>query len=502
MSFKTAVSIIISIFFLSCLSPAFSASQESVPDTSASERRLSVEELKEDFRLLRTSLEEAHAGLYYYSTKKVMDTRFDQTLKELDHPMPEPEFYKHLALLIAAVNDGHTRLRFSAEYDNYLSRRPILLPFNLCFLREKTYIFRNYSSDPDFPLGSEVVSINGTPMADIIARLLPLIPSDGRIQTSKLRYLEGTENFGRIYTLIFGETGEFEIGYQPADSGSLSKIKVDGITAEVLNERFRERYPEAARTKPPIELAYRGDTAILTIRTFSESGYRSAGMAYPTFLKETFREFSEKAVENLIIDLRENGGGTDMFGKLLVSYLLDKTYMYYNFLEVARNAFSFLEHTNEPNLDTNLKNRLRPNDKGTYDLRFHPNLGEQKPLSPTFTGRVFIMISGRSFSGTGECTSILHHHKRAVFVGEECGAGYYGNTSGVMPLLTLPNSGLRIRIPMVRYHMAVSGYEPRDRGIIPEFPFVPDIADLVAGRDPELEFTLDLISKRYPKECP
>lgn len=462
---KTVLNLVIILLVFMNPRAAFSAPTEIGQDVSASERRLSVQELKEDFRLLRTALEEAHAGLHYYSSKKEMDSRFDLALKELGRPMSEPEFYKHLALLIAAVNDGHTRLRYSADYDNYLGRRPILLPFNLRFLGDRAYVLRNFSSDPDFPLGGEMVAINGVAMADIITRLLPLISSDGRIRTSKLKYLEGSVNFGRMYALAFEETREFEIGYRPPAGGGLSKIKVNGITAAALNERFRDRYPEAARAKPPIELAYRGETAILTIRTFAEPGYRSAGMAYPTFLRKTFRELSDKAVENLIIDLRENGGGTDMFGKLLVSYLLDKPYMFYNSLEVVRNAFSFLEHTSEPNLDNNLKNRLRPNDKGTYDLRFHPNLGEQNPLSPVFKGRVYIMISGRSFSGTGECTSILHHHKRAAFVGEECGAGYYGNTSGIMPLLTLPNSGLRIRIPMVRYHMAVSGYEPRDRGI-------------------------------------
>jgi len=32
---------------------------------------------------------------------------------------------------------------------------------------------------------------------------------------------------------------------------------------------FFQRYPEVARDRPPIELEYREDVAILTIRTFS-----------------------------------------------------------------------------------------------------------------------------------------------------------------------------------------------------------------------------------------
>jgi len=126
---------------------------------------------------------------------------------------------------------------------------------------------------------------------------------------------------------------------------------------------------------------------------------------------------------------------------------------------------------------------------------YHPNLGEQKPMQPAFRGKVIVLISGRSFSGSGECTSILHFHRRAEFVGEECGAGYYGNTSGFMPQLTLPNTGLRIRLAMLRYHMAVSGYEPRDRGIIPDYPFTRTIGDLLEGRDTELEYALEQVKK-------
>jgi hypothetical protein len=46
---------------------------------------------------------------------------------------------------------------------------------------------------------------------------------------------------------------------------------------------------------------------------------------------------------------------------------------------------------------------------------------------------------------------------------------------------------------MLRYHMAVSGYTPRDRGILPDYPFSPSIQDLLEGRDTVLEYALELI---------
>jgi C-terminal processing protease CtpA/Prc len=243
-------------------------------------------------------------------------------------------------------------------------------------------------------------------------------------------------------------------------------------------------------------LEYRGDVAILTIRTFASGPYRTTQISFPYFLKKTFRELSEKNIPYLVIDLRDNGGGEDLWGRLLFSYLMDKPFMYYNFLEVNRTTFSFLDHTDAPDIAKMLTKRTKKNERGTYDILVHPNLGEQKPLKPTFQGKVYVLINGRSFSGSGETTSLMHYHKKAVFVGEECGAGYYGNTSGIMPTLTLPHTKLRIRIPMVRYHMAVSGYDYPDRGIIPEYPFSRSLEDHLKGEDTEMEYVLRLIAEQ------
>jgi hypothetical protein len=461
---------------------------------SVSEKKYSVEELQEDFSLLRTALEEGHAGLYFYSSPEDMDRLFDSMAEKLTKPMTEPEFHRFLAYVVARVNDGHTSIRSSATYQVYLNHQP-LLPFNLRFIQNKAYLFRNYSELPKLAMGGEVVSINGRTMPEILKEMLRYIPSDGHIESSKYRRLESTQYFGELYVLLYGVTTSFDIVYLPPEDPSLQKISVEGVRSGSIDRIFQKRYPQANLSRPPMELDYRDDVAILTIRTFSDGPFRSSGIAYPTELRKAFQEMDEKGIERLIVDLRGNGGGADLNGRLLVSYLLDKPFMYYTHLEVNRDSFSFVEFTDAPELGEDLKKRLRGNDKGTYDVRFHPNLGERKPMQPGFRGRVLVLIDGRSFSASGECTSILHFKRRAEFVGEECGSGYYGNTSGMMPQLTLPHTRLRLRLPMVRYHMAVSGYADRNRGIIPDYPFSPSISDLLEDRDTELEYALDLFRK-------
>jgi hypothetical protein len=55
------------------------------------------------------------------------------------------------------------------------------------------------------------------------------------------------------------------------------------------------------------------------------------------------------------------------------------------------------------------------------------------------------------------------------------GGGYYGNCSGSVPILTLPNSLLQIGIPLMKYSMAVKDYKYKDHGVIPDYNISPTI---------------------------
>jgi hypothetical protein len=487
--------VLIGIFLLIVpVSQSFSL-QENQEKASGPDKTFPIERIQEDFRIFRNALEEGHAGLYRYTPKEELDAHFASIGKELDRPLTEYDFYRLLAPLIAHIHDGHTRINLSATLEDSLASQPVLFPFNLRFIDKKAYLFRNYSENDKVVMGSELLSIGGHPVSEIIQRMLPFVPHDALIETAKYRRLESTSRFGTLLSILYGWVPFYTLTYRELGSQEEKTTTVASVKAVELDSILARRYPDVQTERPPIQLEYREDIAILTVRTFSSGSYRSAKIGYPTFLKSAFQELAEKDTQHLIIDLRDNGGGDDAYGKLLFQHLIDKPFQYYAHLRMNRSEYSFLEHTNVPPQQGNqLVARLKQNDEGTYDLQFHPNLGVQKPIPPIFKGKVYVLINGNSFSGTGECTSLMHHHQVATFIGEECGAGYYGNTSGFMPLLTLPHTKIRVRIPMLRYTMAVSGY-PEDRGIIPDYPVSATIEDLMKGKDTVMEFTLGLIKK-------
>jgi C-terminal processing protease CtpA/Prc len=93
----------------------------------------------------------------------------------------------------------------------------------------------------------------------------------------------------------------------------------------------------------------------------------------------------------------------------------------------------------------------------------------QQPRAPVFTGRLWILIDGGTFSTAAEFCSVARSLKRGTFIGEETGGTYEGNTSGTFAILTLPHTGIRAIVPLVRYRLAVTPPAHPGRGIIPDY---------------------------------
>jgi hypothetical protein len=469
------------------------AGQDKLPFDA--ERTYSAEALKEDIRVLWDVLEEGHGGFDRYTPASVLRKSFDEVMAGLTGPLTELDFYLRLLPLIAEIKDGHTNLTLSPEAAAFLDAQAVFFPFGLRFLNDKAYIFRNLSPDASFKEGPELLAINGTPMAKIVAELLPLLPSDAGIRTSRLRRLEYPASFGRLLALRYGRPESFRVRLRPFKGQGVEDITVPGATAGDIIRLLRERYPETAERRPTYELSFRGTTAVLTIRSFSDDPDKGR-TRYPEFLESAFRTLEEKNVRDLIIDLRGNGGGHDDYAKLLFAHVMDRPFLYYWALETKEDHYDLFRFTDETAKGREeLARQLKKNARGRFDVIGHPNSGLQQVREPRFTGRVAILIDGGSFSATGETTSLFHYYKKAVFFGEECGSGYYGNTSGFMVTATLPTTRIRVRIPLVLYTMAVDGY-PKDRGIVPDVPVTPTIEDLLAGRDTVMERALAFLERK------
>jgi hypothetical protein len=444
---------------------------------AAAIERVPPEKLREDFRILRGALEEGHPGIYRFTAKAELDQRFDQAERALDRPMNVYEFYRVVAPMVAALKCGHTGVRVNPDLDK---GKPVL-PLLVRVLDGKMYVLRDLSDPKGTLAGKEVRAINGMTADRIIRVMLAAMPGDGDVQTSRLR--RAGDNFAGNLIDLLGLESPYMVTYRDDKRGSEKSITVDGVDFKRLEQQ---------RPKDSATLTFFDDGKIADLK-INRFGGTANKVDLRRFFQDSFAAIANKKSTALVLDLRDNGGGADDLGKLLLSYLIDEPFQYYDDLVINALDFGFRKYSLQKRaLPADLLQR-QPN--GKYRMVKHPNWGLQQPSKPTFAGKVYILINGNSFSTTSEFLSHVHARKRATFIGEESGGGYYGNTSGPGALLVLPNTKLQAYVPLMGYYMAVRDDKPASHGVVPDHHVSYTIDELLAGKDKELELALDLARK-------
>ena len=456
------------------------------------------QQLKQDFRIARGALEEGHPGIYRYVTKEALDHQFDEAAKKLDHPMDVYGFWAILAPAVARIECGHTHLDLPESAMDALNKSAPLLPLQVKLIGQKVYVFRDYTSEHQALAGGEILSINGMPIEKIVAALSRVEPEDGEIPTSRLRHV-GRHFIVGLYVLL-GMRAPYTVTYREAREGPEKRVILPGLVPSRLMELSKARYPQddqPADHSADLRFVDDGKIAVMAIHWFIGFADREKKKPMSDFINESFALLQQKGTKALILDLRNNGGGEDGLGKLLFSHLTDHPFYYYKDLIINALHFGFMRYADAgpEAVEEHYGRIVQGMPVGRYRITVHPNLGLQQPQEPVFRGKVFIVMNGGSFSTTCEFISIARFHRRAVFIGEESGGGCYGNTSGGMPVLTLPHTRLTLRLPLVKYVMAVSGYRYPRRGVFPDYPVRRTITDWLTGRDPEMTLALALARK-------
>ena len=445
--------------------------------------RSSPAELREDFEIMRHALEEAHPGLYRYTPKPTMDRIFDAAEKRIDRPMDGWEFYRLTAPVIASIHCGHTRIEIPETLQTELNTTRRLLPMVVRVLGGRAWVYRDLSNPAGVMAGRELLAVNGVQTRLILDSLFASIPSDGFGRTLQPRTIDNFR-FAGLLERVYGFDGQYDVITSDGAGGRPSTIRLDGATIPDLQKRLAERYRDPPEQNGEFELLDDGRIARLKLRGFGGSVDDSAKIDVRTFFKSSFASMQAHGTKTLILDLRDNGGGEDALGKILLAYLVDKPFDYYADLVLNDRGFSFGKYMAA--FDSIPSDLVEKRADGKYHAIGHPNWGTPQPIEPHFGGKVLVLANGGSFSTTCEFLSHVRDLGRATFIGEETGGAYVGNTSGGAANLVLPHSKLRVHIPILRYDLAVKPAQPFGRGIMSDVTVSYTIAELIAGDDKEL----------------
>ena len=455
------------------------------PSVAQTTTKFEAKQLQEDFQIARQSLEEGHSGLYRHTKKVDLDRVFDKVAMSLDHPMDVYEFYRVMAPAIAAIKCGHTGLSNSPELEKELERLP-QLPFDVKVLDSHAYVFRDYVTGGSLA-GKEIRSINGVAAGRILSTMLASSMKDGDTETTRQRDISG--EFGLNLIRSLGLRAPYDVVLGGSGSGKAQRIQVAGVRREEMDRRRKSLFPQD-RPEDEAHLEFLDGGKIARIIYPSFGVPVEEGRA---FMKRAFGDIRSRGSKTLILDLRGNGGGEDLLGGLLLSYLLDKPFNYYDDVIVNKMRFNLARYT-DPHRDLVIPEGIGEiRSDGKVHILEHDNSGLQQPSADAFHGTVYILIDGGCLSTTAEFLALVQFHRRATFIGEEAAGAYYGTTSEVARIV-LPNTKLGVFIPLAAGYMAVGTTHEHDsgRGVMPDFPVKLTITDLLTGEDRALELALEL----------
>jgi len=453
---------------------------------------LTLDEIRSDFDLLIRSLKEAHGELYRFNNKDSLDNHFDNYRKKLVTIKSQPEFISLLSEMLAEIHDGHLNLEYDDNTNNSL-RQARFFPFRIVVEGQKMRIlFNDTNNDSTLLPGMEIVSINNQTAGNLLQTILTKLPGDGYIETGKLKRLE--RNFDRYYWLFVDQTSSFIISAKDI-SGKLITAKTEGvISTDRINNRNSNPVNKnillnAGKLDGPKEnitcqTIPGTDIVNLRVRSFDNEKFIAQ-------LDSVFQKIAKQKNKTLILDLRGNGGGVDSYGAYLVSYFTDKPFRYFDRIHLISIAPSFATLKSQT-LD-DLRDGTIPDPKGGYLVtpKLHPGVGELVPAKTPFKGKVFVLIDGGTFSTSADVAAILKNITKPVFIGEETGGAYEGNSSGLNALIVLPNSRLKLKINMYGYWNAVPQLE-KGRGVQPNYFIEKKIHDVLNGIDLQLNKAVEL----------
>jgi len=450
---------------------------ESQKTSAAFTRRLDSSVVLDDLKYLYKQLKKVHPDLFFSRNRTIADREYKQlreVIKE-ESSLTVREIYLKLAPFVAGFKDSHTSLTFYNEFNDYCKRGGKIIPI-YAYFREGSILITETVNESGIPAGSLLLSINGIPSQAVISDALNLISYERQSYG-----LGWASKLFPIWTLaLYGPANTYQIAYETPD-GTRMTANLLGVSLEDYNEGKGELYPRYASDW---NLKYVDENiALLTINTFSGSKRKEFG----DFLKSAFREIKTNSTESLIVDIRDNGGGSTKLSDTLYSYLSEKPFR--TFAEVmVRYSDPVLRNSPSLNPFSRIWQFLRTRASGNETVVYENDLVKPPDREFRFSGDLYVLIGRRTFSTAADFASLIKDFSVGTLVGEETGG--LASCFGDAYLTELPGSGLSLRISY-KYFLRPGGFDD-GRGVLPDVTVKDSPVSQALGEDQALQTAIKL----------
>lgn len=429
----------------------------------------------EDLNFFFKTLEEAHPKLLAF----VKATDYIKLKSELKKKIEKEKLTlrKFVVILFksaAFFKDGHTRVHLIRGMVDYSDQSKRLPPFKLDYRSRRLFI-RTVLPEYKELVDNELISINGVKILEFIQPILEVI--SGKNNHFKLsKFIGGQKDYWSAIPIL--KKKMFSISVKDK-KGKIKKFRLKPISPSKYDDLLKKE-PKTQKNFV-FEFYDNNQTCYYQINTFSKRLYQSITKSFDN----VFTQIKEKKTKNLIIDVRFNGGGASKSYDYLLNYLTTKEYYSYSKIEKKRSVPY-----------CNYWGGCSDNEKALLGLITVeiPKPSKPRDLGYKFTGKLFVMTSGLTFSAAADFATIIKDYKIGTILGQETGG--LRECFGDVLYSSTPNYKIDFQVSYKYFYAPISKPGDSKHGTMPDLVLKHEILDDYKNtKDPELAFILEYVRK-------
>ena len=516
--------------------------------------KVEVEDLQKDVEVAKKKLLTKHVEIDWYYSKDVIKFRLDSFKNSIKQPMLPNDFSKELSKVVASFGHAHGKVSQLNERllkDQKKKYKGSTNPISLLSIKNaenRIFLDKIYTKDSIHSPNAELLAVQNYSFADYLKENPNLKDGDGYINglnqtyipnyylnhvSKKIGYQDSITLTLQKNDSVFTQVVKREFKIKKDKSKPKSKPKVDSLIVKkdtikhqpkkVLTKEEKLKQKELQKHKSEIKKYYAyskskkkynralvfpnqndSTTVILDINSFVLGSHKKA-------YDHIFDSINKLGVKNLILDLRENGGGYPEDINHLFAYLTTKDVpqMVTNPEHKVKSKFTiskrYYKHPNVIGHTILLPLVLYQSGKSVFETKkingeyYYKSTGKKDYIlkeENKFKGNLYVLTSGKTYSAASLISSALYAEGKAIFVGEETRGDYNGTVAGFTESYKLPNSKINVNIPILVFKPFVER-ELKGRGVMPNKEIKLEFSDLMNQKDPQVDWILsDIESKK------
>jgi len=458
------------------------------------ERTYTPEELRADFDQLYRQLRAAHFDIDAYVSLRSLDAGFKGARAELNQAMTAEQARVKFQRFAAQVHMGHTRAGSAMPpWQKYRQDGGRGFPLGIRIIDGRCYVAENSSGDATISPGDEIVALNGKRIAYWLERTERNVSAESPYMAHSLMEYD----FPIYLWLELGTVESFALEIRSGD-GQRRLLQLPARTREEM-EKARASQPPALNLEQPLREARMLDARVAYLRPgpfynaeattaveqWDNSGFRG-------FIDKAFGDFERAHADRLIIDLRGNPGGDNLFSDVMVAWIADRPFRFASQFKIKVSEESIAANATRITQDAAAAGPVSQKFAALYAKAHVGDIVDfEIPLTPpraegVFKGKVFALVDRQTYSNAVAVAATIQDYQFGVVLGEE--TSDLATTFGAMEQFQLTHTGISVGYPKARI-VRPSG-DLHARGVVPNIririPVVQSPADEVLRQAVEI----------------